>query len=665
MSIKKRLNVRAPFAQWQLLAAVLLLVGGGIGAHLYADHGAIDAGERVRLASYGKIVEANLRDQLRSTSNMLKSIRSDLPYLSVQREGVALVNHRLKSMSTVMPGVRTLLMLDATGTVSASNREELIGRNFREREYFRVAQQEGNPAKLYVSPPFKTVLGVFAVNLSMTITDERGAFSGVIVATLNPEYFSTLLDSIRYAPDVRASIIHSNGTVFVNSPHLPGVDGMNIAKPGTFFTRHQDSGQQFSLFIGTVFATGDERMMHQRTVETSGLTSDRPLVLAVSRDLPEIFAGWRADAYAQAGGFWLLVLIASSGLYLYQKRQRAYDHLFATQEVERKQSEEALRISEKRHRLVTDNAKDVIWTMAHDGAITYVSPAVEAMRGFTPAEAMQQTIEEIHPPESQAVSLGYFTQLHTDLAAGRPPQSFRGELEYRCKDGATVWTEVMAQPIVGADGAVVEILGVTRDISERKRVEELVRELAYYDQLTGLANRMLLTDRLTQSMLSGERSGNYGALMFLDLDNFKPLNDQHGHGAGDLLLAEVAKRLKSCVRQIDTVARFGGDEFVVLLDELAANKDHAHVQADLVVKKIRTVLASPYVFRLVAGDSGVPQTIEHRCTVSIGVTMFLGTERTGEEVLKCADLAMYEAKHFGRDAVRFCQIESDISHMNR
>ncbi len=658
MSIEKRLNVKAPFAQWLLLAAALLLVGGVTGGHLYADHGAIDAGERVRLASYGKIVEANLRDQLRSTSNMLKSIRSDLPYLSAQKEGVALVNHRLESMSNVMPGVRTLLMLDATGTVSASNREELIGRNFREREYFRVAQQEGNPATLYVSPPFKTALGVFAVNLSMAITDERGAFSGVIGATLDPGYFSTLLDSIRYAPDVRASIIHSDGTVFLNSPPLPGVDGMNLAKPGTFFTRHQASGQISSLFTGTVFATGDERMMHQRTVETNGLTFDRPFVLAVSRDLPTIFVGWRADAYAQAGGFWLLVLIASSGLYLYHKRQRAYDHLTAIQEVERKRSDEALRISEKRHRLVTDNAKDVIWTMAPDGAITYVSPSVEAMRGFTPAEAMQQTTEEILTPDSQAVSLGYFTQLHTDLAAGRPPQSFRGELEYRCKDGATVWTEVMAQPILGADGAVVEILGVTRDISERKRADELVRELAYYDQLTGLANRMLLKDRLTQSMLSGERSGNYGALMFLDLDNFKPLNDQHGHGVGDLLLAEVATRLKSCVRQIDTVARFGGDEFVVLLDELAADKDHAHVQADLVVKKIRTVLASPYVFRLVAGDSGVPQTIEHRCTVSIGVTMFLGTERTGEEVLKCADLAMYQAKDSGRNRMQFDSVRA-------
>ena len=467
MSIKQRLNVGTPFTQWLLLAAVLLLVGGGTGAHLYAEHGAIDAEERARLQSHGKIVETNLGHQLRSTSNMAQSIRSDLRHLSAQKEGVTLLIHHLKSMSELMPGVRTLLVLDATGTVSASNREELIGQDFSEREYFRVARQDGNPDTLYVSPPYKTFLGVFTVTLATVVTDEHGAFSGIIGATLDPEYFDTLLESIHFAPDVRASIIHSDGTVFVNSPPLPGVDGMNLAKPGTFFTRHQDGGQRFSLFTGVVFATGDERMMHQRTVAIDGLTLDRPFVLAVSRDLPTIFADWRADAYAQAVGFWLLVLMASAGLYLYQKRQRAYDHLLAIQEVERKRSDEALRISEKRHRLVTDNAKDVIWTMAPDGAITYVSPSVEVMRGFTPAEAMQQTTEEILTPDSQAVSLGYFTQLHADLTAGRPPQSFRGELEYRCKDGSTVWTEVMAQPILGADGAVVEILGVTRDISER------------------------------------------------------------------------------------------------------------------------------------------------------------------------------------------------------
>ncbi len=267
-----------------------------MGAHLYFEYRTIDAGERARLQSYGKIVADNLSHQLRSTSSIVKSIRSDLPDPSARKERVAFVSRHLKSVSDGMPGVRTLLVLDATGTVSASNREELIGQDFSEKEYFRVARQDGNPDTLYVSPPYKTVLGVFTVTLATVITDEHRAFSGIIGAALDPEYFDRLLESIRYAPDVRASIIHSDGTVFENSPPLPGVDGMNLAKPGTFFTRHQDSGQRFSLFTGVVFATGDERMMHQRTVAINGLNVDRPFVLAVSRDLPAIFADWRSDA---------------------------------------------------------------------------------------------------------------------------------------------------------------------------------------------------------------------------------------------------------------------------------------------------------------------------------------------------------------------------------
>ncbi len=190
-----------------------------------------------------------------------------------------------------------------------------------------------------------------------------------------------------------------------------------------------------------------------------------------------------------------------------------------------------------------------------------------------------------------------------------------------------------------------------------KRAEEMVREMAYYDPLTGLANRTLLKDRLTQSMLSSERSGNRGALIFLDLDNFKPLNDQHGHEAGDLLLAEVARRIKSCVRQIDTVARFGGDEFVVLLDDLTSDQEKAHSQADLVAEKIRKLLADPYVLQTAAGNLSLPQTIEHRCTASIGVAMFMDKENTVEEVLKWADLAMYRAKDAGRNTVCFCDAQ--------
>lgn len=187
-----------------------------------------------------------------------------------------------------------------------------------------------------------------------------------------------------------------------------------------------------------------------------------------------------------------------------------------------------------------------------------------------------------------------------------------------------------------------------------KQMEEVVRELAYYDPLTRLANRLLLRDRLTQAMLAGKRSGHYGALLFMDLDNFKTLNDTQGHSVGDLLLIEVAQRLESLVRGVDTVARFGGDEFVVLLQELSRDKTTAQADAGMLAEKIRSLLAEPYVLHLT--DEAA---IEHRCTASIGAVLFLDMDLSEEDIVKQADLAMYQAKKDGRNLVRFYDLTVD------
>ena len=193
---------------------------------------------------------------------------------------------------------------------------------------------------------------------------------------------------------------------------------------------------------------------------------------------------------------------------------------------------------------------------------------------------------------------------------------------------------------------------VLTDITERIKSEEAIRKLAFYDTLTQLPNRRLLDDRIKQTMAACRRSGEYAALMFLDLDNFKPLNDHYGHGMGDLLLIEVAQRLLSCVRGIDTVARFGGDEFVVLLRELDTDESVSRAQTALVADKILAALAEPYRLTSHPADQ-TTITVEHRCTSSIGVVLFQDQVHNCEELIKNADIAMYQAKHDGRNRIHF------------
>ena len=209
------------------------------------------------------------------------------------------------------------------------------------------------------------------------------------------------------------------------------------------------------------------------------------------------------------------------------------------------------------------------------------------------------------------------------------------------------WLEIRGTPIASG-GFVTSYI----DITERKQMEDRVRQLAFFDPLTKLPNRRLLNDRLAQAMAASKRSACYGAVMFLDLDNFKSLNDTHGHPVGDLLLIEVARRLTSCVRESDTVARFGGDEFVLLLSDLDEDKAVSTLQAGIIAEKIRTSLSAPY--RLdIGGDGKADATVEHRCTASIGAALFIKHEVPQHDIFKWADAAMYQAKEAGRNSVRF------------
>ena len=195
-------------------------------------------------------------------------------------------------------------------------------------------------------------------------------------------------------------------------------------------------------------------------------------------------------------------------------------------------------------------------------------------------------------------------------------------------------------------------LAMMADVTDRHRAEAAIHEQAFRDSLTRLPNRRVLSDRLRQTMSAAKRSGCYGALMFLDLDNFKALNDRHGHDVGDLLLIEVARRLTCCVRDMATVARVGGDEFVLMLSELSTDMAASKDQALAVAEKLRSSLAIPYHFSTV--HEGVSDTlIEHHCTGSIGVALFVNDDASDKEVMHWADAAMYQTKRSGGNAIRF------------
>jgi diguanylate cyclase (GGDEF)-like protein len=224
------------------------------------------------------------------------------------------------------------------------------------------------------------------------------------------------------------------------------------------------------------------------------------------------------------------------------------------------------------------------------------------------------------------------------------------DLEYPCHSpDVQRWFHMHVSPLLGGQSGVVV---AHEDVTERRTAQAIVHELAFHDPLTQLPNRRLLSDRLRQAMVASKRTGCYGAVMFLDLDNFKPLNDRYGHELGDLLLIEAAQRLRSSVRAMDTVARIGGDEFVVVLGALDPDRVESSAQALVVAEKIRSSLSTPY--RLLLRQEGQDdRMVEHQCSVSIGVALFLDDETPHDRILKSADAAMYQAKDAGRNGIRF------------
>lgn len=268
---------------------------------------------------------------------------------------------------------------------------------------------------------------------------------------------------------------------------------------------------------------------------------------------------------------------------------------------------------------------------------TYINDAFIRITGYAEPELIGGSCAILQGAET---NLETVNELRSALNAGF---AWHGEiLNYR-KNGTSFWNDLSISPVIDSEGNLTQFVGVQRDITEHKLSAEKIEHLAFFDYLTDLPNRRLLMDRLNHAFTSSQRSGREGAVLFIDLDNFKDVNDTLGHNIGDLLIQQIGIRLESCIRKGDTIARLGGDEFVLVLEALSKQRFEAAKQVHTLGEKILTVLNQPY--HLLEN--------EYHRTCSIGVVLFSDHEHTAEELLKRADIALYRSKNAGRNMLTF------------
>jgi diguanylate cyclase (GGDEF)-like protein/PAS domain S-box-containing protein len=298
----------------------------------------------------------------------------------------------------------------------------------------------------------------------------------------------------------------------------------------------------------------------------------------------------------------------------------------------RKRAEEELRVS-----AAAFETQDAILITDAQSNIIRVNRAFSTITGYSAAEVIGRNPKLM---SSGRHDREFYTAMWKQLLE---TGTWAGEIWDRRKSGEIYpkWMTITA--VRNEQGETSKYVAIFSDITQRKQEEEEIRSMAFYDALTKLPNRRLFLERFQAALASSARYGDHGAILFIDLDNFKQLNDTLGHDYGDLLLVEVARRIKACVREIDTVARMGGDEFVVLLENISSEREDAAIKAGLVAEKIRDALAQPYQLR----------ECEHDSSPSIGISLYHGNAESMEDLLKYADQAMYQAKSAGRNAVRY------------
>lgn len=437
-------------AEWLFFAGILALISGFMAYSLADDYQDQRQREQKRLADQAQIVHDNLVRQLNAINRVLLFIRNELPRWQSMHNDMAIANMRLKAFVDAMPGLRTLLITDASGRVLASNHDQLLGMDFHERNYFQTPMQHPDPELLYVGQPFYTALNVFSMNVVRMIPGVGGEFNGIVSASLNPEEFETLLDSVRYAPDMWVALAHGDGRLFMMVPPHPELNGKDLAQPGSMFSQNRASGGAATVLIGKILATGEkQRMIAQRTLQPPQLNMDKALIIATSRDLSAIDTPVWEKARLYAGLIVLLVLVTAPMLCWSQRRRQ----LLAVQIAE---TEQALREASIKLERFFSLSPDLICIKNREQHLLKLNPSWEKILAYSQSELKQtRFLDLVHPDDIEATRA---TILH--LSSGATVNGFVNRCRHRNGIYLTLEWSASAQDSL--------IYATARDISEQR-----------------------------------------------------------------------------------------------------------------------------------------------------------------------------------------------------
>jgi len=446
--------------EWLLLLLALALIGMYISAVLARENTRIQTTERDRLNLLTHVIANDIQENLAASSRALEGVIKDFlgPFGPVSTSFE--VSRRLAGLSDTMQGIRGTLVLNTQGIAIAASRLELIGMDFSQRDYFKAVRGKPSKTTLYLSAPFHSIQKDLVVTLARMVPGPDGAFAGLVLAILDPKYFTSIFQPIVYAPDVWAFVDHSGGLKVLNFPEKPGLNGISINHPGSFFSRHVQSGQMTNVLEGNVYATGEQRLFALRTIQPVDLAMDTALVVGVSRLKSALTLPLYRLARTYALFYAVLVVFSVSGLYWLQRWRLQIEVSNTERERERQEADVRLNAAQRQASL-----GNWAWDLSSNTHLW--SEEVFRIYGRDPAlsSAGYPEVEQYFTPASWTLLAG---AVETTLATGA---AYEIDAEVVRPDGSHRWITARGDAQRSNDGKIVSLQGTVQDITEKKRLD--------------------------------------------------------------------------------------------------------------------------------------------------------------------------------------------------